>query len=117
MHITDLLANTQRSTLESITMTDLLPTSGSSTEVVTDSRDLAIRNMLLAILQSLVDEPDKLQLLQVTMDEGVAFQVRSATSDVGKLIGKSGRTARAIRTVLSASSAKNGRRYSLDIAQ
>jgi predicted RNA-binding protein YlqC (UPF0109 family) len=73
--------------------------------------------MLLAVIRSLVDEADRLELLHIPGDEGMAFQVRSAAGDVGKLIGKSGRTARAIRTILSATAAKNGRRYSLDIVQ
>jgi predicted RNA-binding protein YlqC (UPF0109 family) len=73
--------------------------------------------MLLCVVRSLVDEADRVELLHVAGDGGMAFQVRSAANDVGKLIGKSGRTARAIRTILSANAARNGRRYSLDIVQ
>ncbi len=80
-----------------------------------DARDLQVREMLLAVLRSLVDEPDAVELLHISGADGLAFQVRSAANDIGKLIGKSGRTARAIRTILSGSAAKNGRRYSLDI--
>lgn len=73
--------------------------------------------MLLGVVRSLVDEADQVELLHIADEDGMAFQVRAATSDVGKLIGKSGRTARAIRTILAASAARNGRRYSLDIVQ
>ena len=73
--------------------------------------------MLLCVVRSLVDEADRVELLHVAVEDGMAFQVRSAANDVGKLIGKSGRTARAIRTILSANAARNGRRYSLDIVQ
>ncbi len=82
-----------------------------------DPRDAEVRGMLLSVVCSLVDETDKVELLHVADSEGMVFQVRLATNDVGKVIGKSGRTARAIRTILSASAAKNGRRYTLDIAR
>jgi predicted RNA-binding protein YlqC (UPF0109 family) len=73
--------------------------------------------MLLTLVCSLVDEVDKIELIHIAGDEGMGFQVRSAASDTGKLIGKSGRTARAIRTILGAAAAKTGRRYTLDIVQ
>ena len=82
-----------------------------------DQRDTDVREMLFAVLRSLAQEPDAIELLHVSESDGLAFQVRSAAGDNGKLIGKSGRTARAIRTILSGSAARNGRRYSLDIAQ
>ena len=98
-------------------MTEAQRTAMAETRSVTDPRDTEVRSMLLAVIRSLVDDADRVELLHVPGDEGMAFQVRSAAGDVGKLIGKSGRTARAIRTILSASAAKNGRRYSLDIVQ
>ncbi len=73
--------------------------------------------MLLGVVRSLVDEAERVELLHIADENGMAFQVRAATSDVGKLIGKSGRTARAIRTILAANAARNGRHYSLDIVQ
>jgi predicted RNA-binding protein YlqC (UPF0109 family) len=82
-----------------------------------DPKDVKVREMLLFVMRSLVDAEDKLEIALLAAAEGAAFQVRCAPLDVGKLIGKSGRTARAIRTILSASAAKNGRRYTLDIAQ
>jgi predicted RNA-binding protein YlqC (UPF0109 family) len=99
-------------------MTDTSGTrAAETTSANADPRDLKVRDMLLAVMHSLVDQEDRLQMLHVAGGDGAAFQVRASSSDVGKLIGKSGRTARAIRTILSASAAKNGRRYSLDIAQ
>lgn len=81
-----------------------------------EPRDAHVRDMLLAVVRSLVDQPEAVELLHISGTDGIAFQVRSAANDIGKLIGKSGRTARAIRTILSGSAAKSGRRYSLDIA-
>jgi predicted RNA-binding protein YlqC (UPF0109 family) len=72
--------------------------------------------MLLTVLRALVDKTDELEMVTLSDDLGVSFQVRSAADDLGKLIGKNGRTARAIRTILGASAAKHRRRYSLDLA-
>ena len=98
-------------------MVDMLPRTPAEAASAADPRDLKVRDMLLVVMRSLVDAEDKLEIAHIAAAEGAAFQVRCAPLDVGKLIGKSGRTARAIRTILSASAAKNGRRYTLDIAQ
>jgi len=84
--------------------------------VATDPRDLEVSRMLLAVLHSLVDRTDQLQMVALADDQGASFQVRAAADDLGKLIGKNGRTARAIRTILGASAAKHGRRYNLDLS-
>ncbi len=98
-------------------MAEMLSTNTVDTGPTVDPRDTHVRAMLLAVLRSLVDTPESIELLHISGADGIAFQVRCAAGDIGKLIGKSGRTARAIRTILSGSAAKNGRRYSLDIAQ
>jgi predicted RNA-binding protein YlqC (UPF0109 family) len=98
-------------------MTDMSLRTPTETAAPADPKDLKVRDMLLVLMRSLVDSEDKLEIALVAAAEGAAFQVRCAPLDVGKVIGKSGRTARAIRTILSASAAKNGRRYTLDIAQ
>ena len=98
-------------------MTDTSLKTPVETPAPADQKDLKVRDMLLALMRSLVDTEEKLEIALVAAAEGAAFQVRCAPLDVGKLIGKSGRTARAIRTILSASAAKNGRRYTLDITQ
>ena len=73
--------------------------------------------MLSFVVLSLVDDIEKLRLLHVADLDGVAFQVSAVESDLGRLIGKNGRTAKAIRTILSGSAAKNGRKYTLDLAR
>jgi predicted RNA-binding protein YlqC (UPF0109 family) len=98
-------------------MTEILRTDEAEVAEVVDPRDGEVHAMLLAIVRSLVSEPDKVELLRIAGAAGMAFQVRSAVEDVGKLIGKGGRTARAIRVILSGNAAKNGRRYTLDIAR
>jgi predicted RNA-binding protein YlqC (UPF0109 family) len=117
MHIRDWFANAQQFGLESAAMAETLHQDLTETTPATDPRDAEVRTMLLSVVRAIVDEADKIELLHVADTEGTAFQVRSAATDVGKLIGKSGRTARAIRTILSGTAAKNRRRYSLDIVQ
>ncbi len=82
-----------------------------------NSEDTQLCEMLRTVLRSLVDEPNAIQLQPLSTADGVVFQVRCAASDLGKLIGKSGRTARALRTILSGNSVITGRKYSLDLGQ
>jgi predicted RNA-binding protein YlqC (UPF0109 family) len=96
-------------------MTDMAQFVPEKVESEADSHDARVREMLLAVLRSLVNEEDKLEIATVSEEGGAAFQVQAADSDIGKLIGKSGRTARAMRIILGAAAAKHGRRYTLDI--
>jgi predicted RNA-binding protein YlqC (UPF0109 family) len=98
-------------------MAEMLGTELTGAAEAADPRDAEVHEMLLAVVRSLVGEPGKVELLRISSAEGTAFQVRPAVGDVGKLIGKGGRTARAIRVILSGNAAKNGRRYTLDIAR
>jgi predicted RNA-binding protein YlqC (UPF0109 family) len=76
-----------------------------------------INSLLLQIIGALVDDPRSIELLSEELDGGTCFRVRVGRSDVGKLIGKQGRTARSIRTVLGAASMKYGHRFTLDILE
>jgi predicted RNA-binding protein YlqC (UPF0109 family) len=76
-----------------------------------------IKSLLLQIIGALVDDPGSVELLSEDVNGGTCFQVRVGRSDVGKLIGKQGRTARSIRTVLAAASMKRGHRFTLDILE
>ena len=69
------------------------------------------------IAQALVDLPDEVIVETVRNGEATALRLRVAPTDVGKIIGKQGRTARSIRTILGAVSMKHKRRYSLDILE
>lgn len=117
MEIDISIANTQQIDLESALMAEIWNTSVADAMPSVDPRDVQVHDMLLGVIRSLVDEVEKVELVRISGGEGMAFQVRLAPSDVGKLIGKGGRTARAIRCILSGNAAKNGRRYSLDIAR
>ena len=69
------------------------------------------------IARALVDEPDEVQVDAVEGDRAIILELTVAQSDLGKVIGKDGRTARAMRTLLSATSARQRRRAVLDILE
>jgi len=69
------------------------------------------------IARALVDEPAAVDVHSVDRDESTALKLRVAPQDVGKVIGKQGRTARSVRTILGAVSTKLHHRYTLDILE
>jgi hypothetical protein len=73
------------------------------------------KEFLLYIIKALVDEPDEVEINVVEGEKSTIFELKVATSDIGKVIGKNGRIAKAIRTILNAAIAKTGKRISLDI--
>ena len=79
------------------------------------SKDSNIERLLLRIVTVLVDKSDEVSVTSMTVDHGTMFQVSVAPSDVGKVIGKSGRMARALRTLLSAIGVSLKTRYGLNI--
>lgn len=67
------------------------------------------------IVKSLVDKPEEVQVEVVEGDQTIALELHVGEGDIGKVIGKQGRIAKAIRTILSASVAKDGKRTTLEI--
>lgn len=67
------------------------------------------------LAKSLVDHPDEVKVHSRQRDQQVVLELEVAEEDLGKVIGRQGRTARALRTLLSAAGEKSRRRYSLDI--
>lgn len=78
---------------------------------------MPVQQLLEATVCALVDEPGAVVITAVEQETGTLFRVKVAPDDLGKVIGKQGRTARAIRAVLSACSMKDGHRYMLDIVE
>jgi hypothetical protein len=76
-----------------------------------------VEELVREIARSLVDEPAAVQVESVGRDDGTVLQLRVAPQDVGKVIGKQGRTARSVRAVLGAISVKLHHRYALDILE
>ena len=73
--------------------------------------------LILAIARSLVDQPDAVSVSETSNDAGTVLRLKVDPSDVGKVIGKQGRTARSLRTILGAVSVKLHHRYSLEIIE
>ncbi|MCD6418298.1 KH domain-containing protein [bacterium] len=70
-----------------------------------------------SIAKALVDHPDYVEVTEVAGERTTVFELRVGEGDLGKVIGKGGQTARAIRTLLSAVSAKQGKRSVLEIIE
>ena len=73
--------------------------------------------LITAIAQSLVDKPAEVSVNATSNETGTVLRLRVDPTDVGKVIGKQGRTARSLRTILGAVSVKLHHRYSLEIVE
>ncbi len=76
-----------------------------------------LHDLIAYIASSLVDDPDSVEVNVVEEDRAVVLELTVAPDDLGKVIGKEGRTARAMRTLLSATSARLRKRAILDILE
>ncbi len=76
-----------------------------------------MKDLVKFIAESLVDKTDQVQVNEVEKGGMVVEELRVANDDLGKVIGKQGRTARAIRTLLTASAAKLEKRARLEIIE
>lgn len=74
-----------------------------------------MKQILETISKSLVDAPNELSITEVKGDKTVIFELRCNAKDVGKIIGKSGKTVGAMRTILSSMAAKNGQKAMLEV--
>ncbi len=85
----------------------------SSHEALTQS----MVDLVLSMARGLVDQPDEVRVQAAPERDGTLLMLRVAPADLGKVIGKQGRTARSIRTILGAASMKAQHRFGLDIQQ
>jgi len=76
-----------------------------------------MREFVEQILRALADHPEDIRLAELAGEHVTVFELRCHAEDIGKLIGKSGRTVSAVRTLLGAVAAKNGRRAMLEIVE
>jgi predicted RNA-binding protein YlqC (UPF0109 family) len=74
-----------------------------------------LKELIRVIAVELVDQPDELEVTEIVGEHNSVIELRVAKEDIGKVIGKEGRTAQAMRTLLTALSTKLGRRAHLDI--
>jgi len=75
-----------------------------------------VSELLAYLARELVDEPDAVRVETEERDEGVVLVLHVAEGDVGKVIGRNGRIARALRTLVRAASPRDGRRVFVEIA-
>lgn len=76
---------------------------------------MSLKDLIKTIAEALVDEPDAVEVSEIEGEHNHLIELKVAKSDIGKVIGKEGRTAQSMRTLLSAASIKAGRRANLDI--
>jgi len=74
-----------------------------------------LKELLEFLAKSLVDHPDQVRVEETETDSGVLLRLSVAKEDVGKVIGKQGRIARALRTVVKASAVKDGKQATVEI--
>jgi predicted RNA-binding protein YlqC (UPF0109 family) len=76
---------------------------------------MSLKDLISTMAQALVDDPDGVEVTEIDGDHSSILELRVAKGDIGKVIGKDGRTAQSMRTILAAASIKLGRRAQLDI--
>ena len=77
-----------------------------------------MRELLVYLAQQLVDEPDQVEVEEFEEDDGtLVLELSVADDDYGKVIGRGGRTAQALRTVVKAAAVKDNRRVLVDIVE
>lgn len=90
-------------------MNDSMPTASEPSELM--------KRLILEIVQALVDQPEDVSVDLITENDSTVIRLRVAHQDIGKVIGKQGRTARSLRTILGAASMKLHHRFALDIME
>ncbi len=77
--------------------------------------EVEMKALIELMAKSLVDKPEEVSVAEVEGGRTVVFELRVSKGDIGKVIGKQGNTARAIRTILSAAGTKLGKRCGVEI--
>ncbi|MEN8162500.1 MAG: KH domain-containing protein [Acidobacteriota bacterium] len=76
-----------------------------------------MKDLLVEIAKALVDNPDEVNVTEVEGEQTTVLELRVREEDLGKVIGRQGRTARALRTLLSAAGMKVHKRFVLEILE
>ena len=80
-------------------------------------RGYRMKDLIAEIVKALVDLPDEVSVNEIEGGQTVVLELRVAKSDLGKVIGKQGRNAQAIRTIINAASGRTRKRYVLEIIE
>ena len=100
---------------ESHNSLDIGATSGTSSDTTSDDGDISLEELVRSIAVSLVDQVSRIQISEIQGHQTHIIELKVAKEDIGKVIGRQGRTADAIRTILNCASAKLSKRYILQI--
>ncbi|MEK6692896.1 MAG: KH domain-containing protein [Nitrospirota bacterium] len=76
-----------------------------------------MKELIEYMARALVDKPEEVAVNEVAGEKTTVYELRVSTSDLGKVIGKQGRTARSMRTILNAAGTKLGKRCVLEILE
>ena len=76
-----------------------------------------VKELVELLVKALVDNPDEVEVSEVQGERSVVLEVRVAPDDVGKVIGKQGRIVQALRTVVKAAAAREGKKAVVEILQ
>ncbi|PIP12460.1 MAG: RNA-binding protein [bacterium (Candidatus Stahlbacteria) CG08_land_8_20_14_0_20_40_26] len=78
---------------------------------------MSLKDLIEMMAKELVDQPDKVSVSEINGERTVVYELRVDKSELGKVIGKDGKTARAMRTIITAASMKAGKRAVLEILE
>jgi uncharacterized protein len=76
-----------------------------------------LKQLVESIAKALVDSPDKVEVREILGEKMVMYEIKVGDGDLGKIIGKEGRTAKAIRSIISAAAMKLGKRAQVEILE
>ena len=76
-----------------------------------------LKELIEYIVKALVDNPEKVEVKEIAGEKSIIYELKVGEGDLGKVIGKEGRTAKAIRTIITAAAMKQGKRTVLEILE
>ena len=76
-----------------------------------------MKQLVEEVAKALVDRPEEVSVKQTEGERGTVLELKVAQSDLGKVIGKQGRTARSIRSLVGAAASRSNKRYTLEILE
>lgn len=76
-----------------------------------------MKDLILYIARGLLDQPERVEVTEIVGDQTTVLELKVSPDDLGKVIGRQGRTAKALRTVVNAAALKAGKRIILEIVE
>jgi predicted RNA-binding protein YlqC (UPF0109 family) len=76
-----------------------------------------LKELIEYIVKALVDNPEKVEVKEIAGEKSIIYELKVGEGDLGKVIGKEGRTAKSIRTIITAAAMKQGKRTVLEILE